>query len=173
MRKPSPLGILLKTLADASTGIMLACELVEGTPEDHNKPWYAEYGHTTATTLRVTKPYHGQGRYLIADAWFGGYKCCYALMQVGLYSIMNVKNNHKRLPKDHIKSRLVERNDRVHMKVEVEGGYTIYASGHKDVQPMVLVHSTGTSLEGEKRRRFYRWWDSELKQKRTNKYILD
>jgi hypothetical protein len=84
-------------------------------------------------------------------------------MSVGLYSIMNVKNNHKRLPKDDIKSKLVKRDDRVHRKVTVQGGYTVYASGHKDVQPMVLVHTTGTSLDGEKRERFYRFWDKDLK----------
>ena len=28
-RKPTPLGIMLKTLVDGSTGILLACEIVE------------------------------------------------------------------------------------------------------------------------------------------------
>jgi hypothetical protein len=41
IRKPSPLGILLKTLADAATGIIVAAELVEGVPEDHKKQWFA------------------------------------------------------------------------------------------------------------------------------------
>lgn len=39
------------------------------------------------------------------------------------------------------------------------GETMIYASGHKDVQPMCLVHTTGTSLEGDKRKRFYRYYN--------------
>ena len=61
---------------------------------------------------------------------------------------MNVKNNHKRFPKKIILDQLATRDDRAHMVVRVEGGYEVYASGHMDVQPMVLVHTTGTSLEG-------------------------
>lgn len=37
IRKPSPLGILLKTLADIAAGIMLHAEIVEGVPTDQLK----------------------------------------------------------------------------------------------------------------------------------------
>ena len=71
IRKPTPLGILLRTLCCGITGIILAAEVVEGKEMDQLKSWFEEYGHTTATTLRVTQPYHGTGRYVVADAWFG------------------------------------------------------------------------------------------------------
>lgn len=54
IRKPTPLGILLKSVCDATTGIMLHAELVEGKGVDDLKPWFKEYGATTATTLRVS-----------------------------------------------------------------------------------------------------------------------
>ena len=33
-----------------------------------------EYGATTATILCLTQPYHGSGRCIIADSWFGSHK---------------------------------------------------------------------------------------------------
>ena len=39
-----------------------------------------EYGATTAT-LRLTEPYHGSGRYIIADSRFGSVKCASELMR--------------------------------------------------------------------------------------------
>ena len=110
----------------------------------------------------MTAPYHGSGRYLVADAWFGQFKCAYALRKLGLFSIMNVKNNHKRFPKHLILDHLSKRDDRMHMSVQVENGFEVYASGHMDVQPMVLVHTTGTSLEGSKRDRVYRHFNRDL-----------
>lgn len=172
IRKPTPLGILLKTLSCGYTGIILAAEVVEGKEVDKLKAWFEEFGHTTSTTLRVTQPYHGTGRYLVADAWFGQLKCAYALRKLGLFSIMNVKNNHKRFPKKIILDKLATRDDRAHMVVRVEGGYEVYASGHMDVQPMVLVHTTGTSLEGTQRERSYRFWNHDNNQYQYQKYIL-
>lgn len=38
---------------------------------------------------------------------------------------------------------------------------------------MVLVHTTGTSLEGTTRDRVYRFWDSSVQQYKSNKYLLE
>ena len=58
-----------------------------------------EYGATTATILHLTEPYHGSGRCVIADSWFGSVKCASELMRQGLYSIMLVKTAHKDFPR--------------------------------------------------------------------------
>ena len=40
---------------------------------------------TTTTTIRLTQPYHGSGRRVIAEIWFGSVKCASELMKHGLY----------------------------------------------------------------------------------------
>lgn len=85
---------------------------------------------------------------------------------------MNVKNNHKRFPKKLILEQLKNRDDRFHMNVKVAAGYDLNASGHMDVQPMVLVHTTGTSLQGTDRQRTYRYWNKETHQYSYTKYTL-
>ncbi len=48
-------------------------------------------GHTCATTLRLTKPFWKNGDILIGDSWFGSLKTCEELLDVGVYSVLNVK----------------------------------------------------------------------------------
>ena len=52
-RKPEPLGCELKTVCDASTGLMLQVELQEGKERMARKRYVDEYQATTATTLRL------------------------------------------------------------------------------------------------------------------------
>lgn len=78
-RKPTPLGVMMKTLVDAGTGIMLTCEIDKGKAAMQQAKFREVWGHTTATTLRLTEPYWGKKKVLAADAWFGGLRCSYAL----------------------------------------------------------------------------------------------
>lgn len=144
---------MLKTLVDNETGIMLAADIVEGKAIDDQKEFVQEMGATAAVTLRITRPYWGQGRILVADAWFGSYKLAYALLEKGWYSVMNVKNNTKHFPKKKLIAACPDRGDASHMKVTVEGKHTVYGSCHRDKAPMALVHTTGTSLPGPERQR--------------------
>lgn len=50
--------------------VMLNIELAEGKEKDAAKAYRDEVGATTATTLRLTKPYAGTGRCGVWDAWF-------------------------------------------------------------------------------------------------------
>ena len=78
------------------------------------------------------------------------------LYKYGLFFVGNVKTAHKRFPKTKLKSLLKGRGSHVHMKVKVPGeDFEVYGSAHQDVQPMVLVHTAGTSLPGKARLR--RW----------------
>ena len=70
-----------------------------------------------ATTLHLIEPYFGSTRVVIADSWFGSYKCEVALRQRGLFSIMNVKTGHKKFPRDKIKEALQQRGDQKHYRV--------------------------------------------------------
>ena len=55
----------------------------------------------TAKILRLVTPYFGSARVVIADSWFGSYKCAVALRQKALFSIMNVKTGHKKFQKHY------------------------------------------------------------------------
>lgn len=163
-RKPTPLGIGLKTTACGATGVMMYLELLEGKEVDKAKAHVREWGSTAGTTVRLVESWAGSGRICIADSWFGSVQCAVALMKkTGLFSIMNVKTGHKRYPKQRMLADLCERGDQVHYVVDVPGEeWKLFASGHVDKQPMCLVHTAGSSLRGEEtRRRVHRWYDAE------------
>ena len=105
-RKPTPLGIGIKCMVDHTSGIMFYANLLEGKGIDNKKEFVAEYGVATATTLRLVAPYFGSAHVVIADSWFGSYKCAVALRQRGLFSVMNAKTGHKKFPRDKIKEAL-------------------------------------------------------------------
>lgn len=78
-RKPTPLGMMFKTVCCGETGILLNAELQECAEDMHLKEFHAKWGATTACTLRLVKPYFGQKKIIVADSWFGSAKCLYAL----------------------------------------------------------------------------------------------
>lgn len=84
-------------------------------------------------TLRLAEPWYGSARLVVADAWFGSFKCAYELLNRGVFSVMNVKTCRKRFPLKQLKEAMHTRGDTMHMKVDVLGGHTVYASAHMDV----------------------------------------
>ena len=57
-----------------------------------------KYEATTAIILRLTQAYHGSGRRVAVDCWFGSVKSVFELQKCGLFSIMLVKTAHKHFP---------------------------------------------------------------------------
>ncbi len=148
-RKPCDLGIMVKTVVCSASGIILVCEIMEGKDKMRAKEFVKEWGTTTATCLRLTAPWWGQGKILIADAWFGSLRAAFALLEKDVYAVMNVKTAHSGFPKAKLKEAMKQRGDAMHMKLEFSDkcmeGKEIYASAHMDMQPMTLVHTTGSS----------------------------
>ena len=77
-RKPEPLGAELKASGDALLGAILRLEICKGKETHAGLEFFkekardgVEYGHTTATTLRLVKPWFGTGKIVVADSWFG------------------------------------------------------------------------------------------------------
>jgi hypothetical protein len=173
-RKPTPLGVMFKTVCDVDTGMLISMELVEGAEVDAKKEFREEWGATTACTLRLVKDWFGSGRVVIGDAWFGSYKTCVALLQRGLYAVMNLKNNSALFPKALMKTKATVRGDVHHVKVKIPGQQApneVYGSIHKDVQPMTLVHTTGMSVPGPVRvRKWRKFKDGRILR---NTYTLD
>ena len=131
------------------------------------------WGHTTATTLRLTEPFWGKKKVLIADAWFGGVRCCYALLALGgIRSVMNVKTNSKGYPKKQMREQANKRGDQFSMTTKVDD-IDIYASVHVDKQPMYLVHTAESMLPGPGRKRNFVTFDKHQQRNVRRKYSLE
>ena len=101
IRKPRPIGNEIKNLSDVMSNIVLNLELYEGKGIISGKDFVKKYGATTATTLPLTQPYHGTGKWVVADSWFGSVKHALELTKQGQYSLlMLVKTAHKNLPRE-------------------------------------------------------------------------
>ena len=95
-RKPEPLGAELKTLADALCGMMLHIEICEGKTAHAAQEYTAQYGVTTATTLRVCKQLFGTDTVVYGDSWFAGVKTAEAALENGFHFVGDVKTNTRR-----------------------------------------------------------------------------
>ena len=69
IRKPKEIGTEIKCLADGVVGIMLRLEICQGKEAECRKKW-SHLPAGTARTLRVSEPWHGTGRILVADSAF-------------------------------------------------------------------------------------------------------
>lgn len=102
-RKPTPYGIELKSLACGETNILLNAEMVEGKEADASKEYRDHVGATTATTLRLVKPWRGTGRTVVGDSWFGSCNTAEWLVdEMGLHSILAIKTGHAGYPKTEL-----------------------------------------------------------------------
>ncbi|OQR88144.1 hypothetical protein THRCLA_22900 [Thraustotheca clavata] len=72
-RKPEGIGEEIKTIACAETSILLQLDLVEGVRQA-GKQYQKELGSGTATVLRLSQPYFGTGRTVVADSAFASVK---------------------------------------------------------------------------------------------------
>ena len=108
--KLKPIGNETKNMSDGVSKIVLHLELYEGRDIMCDKKYVKEFGATTAT-LQLTEAYHGLGRRVIADSWFGSAKCAKALMERGLYSIMLVKTAYKDFPRELLSQNNLQRGE--------------------------------------------------------------
>jgi hypothetical protein len=69
----------LKTVGDALSGIMLRIEICEGKEAMKTKKHSAEYGATTACTMRIVEPWFGTDRVVAVDSWFAGVKTAWVM----------------------------------------------------------------------------------------------
>ena len=110
IRKPRPIGNKIKNMSDGISKIVLRLEFYEAR-DMCDKKFVKEFGATTATTLQLTEAYHGSGRRVIADSWFGSVKCAKALMERGLYLIMLVKTAYKDFPRELLSQNNLKRSE--------------------------------------------------------------
>ena len=75
-RKPEPLGVEIKTMGDAQSGILMHLEIVKGKAKDVKPKYYAPQdgvGSTAATTLRLSEPWFGKGNVVAGELIFAQY----------------------------------------------------------------------------------------------------
>lgn len=180
-RKPRPIGVELKILADGSTFIILNIEK-HGSKESmqsiEGAAYSEEFGATVGCSLRLTKPYWETGRLVLGDAWFGSVKCVEQLRLRGLFAIMVVKNNHKNFPQSCLNMIVRKKNQVVGEELPddvndiITGNFTarplargewcsfllpsakgvLLAIRLKDLRDKNLICSAGTSNAGEPRK---------------------
>lgn len=103
-RKPEPLGTELKTAGCALSGMIITVEICKGKETHKDLEFFkeksrfdaSEYGHTTATTLRLIKPWFGTQRVLGGDSWFASVKTAEACAERGIYFVGDVKTATRR-----------------------------------------------------------------------------
>jgi hypothetical protein len=100
VRKPDPVGLEIVNVSDVETRIMLRLEPMEGKNAMANMMFNDGKRNKV---LRLTLPWHGTGRTVVADSAFGGVQCCDDLLKHGIYSICCVKRATRRFPMQLLK----------------------------------------------------------------------
>ena len=83
-RKPKGVGTEMKCLADGIVGIMLQLEICEGKEAEAQKMW-SHLPAGTAQTLRLSDPWHGSGRIIVADSAFSSVTTTIECRKKGLF----------------------------------------------------------------------------------------
>ena len=118
-----------------------------------SKDFVREYGATAATTIRLTQPYHGSNRVLIADSWFGSVKTAVQLLERGLHIIMVVKTAHRGFPRQLLGEATLERGQWVAYTTTQDGehGANLQACRFQDLKLKDFISTCGTALPGNPR----------------------
>ena len=109
------------------------------------------FGATTATTLRLTEPYHGTCKRIIGDSWFGSVKCATELLKRGLFSIMLMKTTHNDFPKDLLGESDLERGEWIACSTEINGA-KLQACRFRDLKIKDFISTCSTSIPGQPRK---------------------
>ena len=84
----------------------------------------------------------------MGDSWFAGVKTAVELRKKGLFFIGNVKTNHKKFPKEHLKDavRDTARGTSYAMTAQIDG-YRVGALGWNDHHLKTFVFTAGLTVD--------------------------
>ena len=151
-RKPEPLGVENKTTADALSKVVIYIEPCEGKERTQRKEFEDRYGHTVATTLRLTKNWARSGRVVAGDSWFASVATAVAMKrELDLYFFGIVKTAHSGFPKDEL-ARVGAAKGSWSTYTATHEGVDLIAVGHRKGQDKVnmLIATCGRTVEGER-----------------------
>lgn len=131
-RKPCPHGHQFWTVVDSESCILVNYELNEGKNITRQRPFFAEFGACTATTLRLMEPYFETWRVVYIDSWFQSVKTAIQLFLRGILSIGIVKTAHRGYPRDELERRCPPQSgglSAAHARIRAEGNeFTLMAA---------------------------------------------
>jgi hypothetical protein len=170
--KPRGVGLMLKSIADGETGLLLRLEIQEGKepmkhkefqqarrntgPEGSASDDTRSYPFSTAVTLRLSKPWFGTKRTVVGDSAFASVETLLALRRHDLHFMGCVKTAHTGFCKGFLQewAASTPRPDRgshlccVSPYVENGRNQQMLAVGWLDKKLKTFVSSRGTTLEG-------------------------
>jgi hypothetical protein len=145
-RKPEGVGVELKNVCDAETGIMLGLEINEGKAAMAAKPHYATLGAGTSCVLRLVEHWQSSGRVVTADAWFASVKTAKELHARGLFFIGPVKTAHKEFPKAYLSALPLEARGSHHTLQAQEGAMHLIALVWLDKTKKQFIATCGATI---------------------------
>ena len=153
-RKPVEIGREYHAVADNETKIIINLEMVEGKERDRKKELVSEFGVATACTLRLTAPWKGTGRVVVADSWFAGVRTAEELYRRnGLYFIGMVKTGHKNFPRKLLwNKRGNMRGDLAAASCTTKDGIRLLAVNQNDFRHSQIIATCGTTLASKPRK---------------------
>jgi Transposase IS4 len=158
-RKPHPIGMEFKTVADTATNCIIRLDF---SGDQLVRRYDNLYAKTIATVCRLVEPWFRSGRTVIADSWFGSPAMVRALKEQGLFSIMQVKKKRywpRGMPAEDIISSLgMTLGDSQCLKSRTDG---IFLVALRDIKPKCVIASAGSVSPGET---VTRWVDNQLRE---------
>ena len=167
-RKPKPLGTMFKNGVEATTGIMVTQDVVQGSSEQRDKKYDGEVSslplhepvmaHVAETLRQCESANLVKGGWVGGDAWFGSIPCVVELMnKLGVYSTFIIKQNVQYCPLQVIQRIMQVRNKQgrragrhVVMKATI-GGVDLFllAYAWSNKRAAYIVSSCGTTVQHE------------------------
>jgi len=152
-RKPEGVGIEVKASADGSSGILLRLEIHEGQRSNRPRLYEDRLPFHSAIVLRLTDPWRGTGRTIVADAAFGSVRTALEVEKLGNHFMGVVKTATKGYPKQVFKawgSSDRERGEHKVLTATVEGVNVISLGRYaKPGLVKTFVATTGVTIPGE------------------------
>ena len=167
-RKPKPLGTMFKNGVEATTGIMVTQDVVQGSVEQRDKKYDGDVSSLprkepimahVAETLRLCESSNlVSGGWVGGDAWFGSIPCAVKLKnKFGVFSTFIIKQNLQYCPLQVIQQIMQARNKNgrragrhVVMKATIAGvDLFLLAYAWSNKRAAYLISTCGTTVQHE------------------------
>ena len=155
-RKPEPLGVELKNIGCALSGLILFMEIMKGKAEVVKpKYWSKANGATAATTMRLAENWFGTNRVVAGDSWFASVRTAEQMLLNGLHFIGDVKTGSSGFPLKEIFEETDEENGSwatMTSSVDIHGDKKpIYGCSHRRGESIhAFVATCSTTLPGNR-----------------------
>ncbi len=149
IRKPEPLGTEMKCVACPKTGIILGLEIQRGKTEMKKLELHKNLGATSSCVARMAGLTSGSGqphddanhfKVFAGDSWFASVRTAEYMSTRGFHFIGQVKNAHKRYPKEWLNNAMAEMaaGTWLVLRATTSKGVNLIAMGYKYCKSKIL-----------------------------------